>query len=82
VKSKREGLRTAAGGLGDHFSDYLLSGGGRAAVRPGGFRHQGRIVALDMVAFSSLGAFVSVAVREVFKAQTLANFIRFPMIFL
>jgi len=34
------------------------------------------------VAFSALGAFVSVAVREVFEAQTLANFIRFPMIFL
>lgn len=33
-------------------------------------------------AFSALGAFVSVAVREVFEAQTLANFIRFPMIFL
>jgi len=29
-----------------------------------------------------LGAFVSVAVREVFEAQTLANFIRFPMMFL
>jgi len=34
------------------------------------------------IAFSALGAFVSVAVREVFEAQTLANFIRFPMIFL
>jgi len=33
-------------------------------------------------AFSALGAFVSVAVREVFEAQTLANLIRFPMIFL
>ena len=33
-------------------------------------------------AFSALGAFVSVAVREVFEAQTLANFIRFPMMFL
>jgi ABC-2 type transport system permease protein len=32
--------------------------------------------------FSALGAFVSVAVREVFEAQTLANFIRFPMMFL
>ena len=32
--------------------------------------------------FSTLGAFVSVAVREVFEAQTLANFIRFPMMFL
>jgi len=33
-------------------------------------------------AFSALGAFVSVAVREIFEAQTLANFIRFPMMFL
>lgn len=33
-------------------------------------------------AFSALGAFVSVAVGEVFEAQTLANFIRFPMMFL
>jgi len=33
-------------------------------------------------AFSALGAFVSVTVKEVFEAQTLANFIRFPMIFL
>ena len=37
---------------------------------------------LSAAAFSALGAFVSVAVREVFEAQTLANFIRFPMIFL
>jgi ABC-2 type transport system permease protein len=32
--------------------------------------------------FSALGAFVSVAVKEIFEAQTLANFIRFPMMFL
>ncbi|MGA9347610.1 MAG: ABC transporter permease [Anaerolineae bacterium] len=37
---------------------------------------------LSAAAFSALGAFVSVTVREVFEAQTLANFIRFPMIFL
>jgi ABC-2 type transport system permease protein len=37
---------------------------------------------LAAAAFSALGAFVSVAVREVFEAQTLANFIRFPMMFL
>ncbi|MBM4464146.1 MAG: ABC transporter permease [Chloroflexi bacterium] len=37
---------------------------------------------LSATAFSALGAFVSVAVREVFEAQTLANFIRFPMVFL
>jgi ABC-2 type transport system permease protein len=33
-------------------------------------------------AFSAMGAFISVAVREVFEAQTLANFFRFPMMFL
>ena len=37
---------------------------------------------LSAAAFASLGAFVSVAVKEVFEAQTLANFIRFPMMFL
>lgn len=37
---------------------------------------------LSGAAFSAMGAFVSVAVREVFEAQTLANFIRFPMMFL
>ncbi|MCK4471915.1 MAG: ABC transporter permease [Anaerolineae bacterium] len=37
---------------------------------------------LSTMAFSALGAFVSVAVQEVFEAQTLANLIRFPMIFL
>ncbi len=37
---------------------------------------------LSSAAFSALGAFVSVAVREIFEAQTLANFLRFPMIFL
>jgi ABC-2 type transport system permease protein len=37
---------------------------------------------LSAAAFSALGAFVSVAVREVFEAQTLANLIRFPMVFL
>ena len=37
---------------------------------------------LSATAFSALGAFVSVAVREVFEAQTLASFIRFPMMFL
>jgi ABC-2 type transport system permease protein len=39
-------------------------------------------VLLANVAFSTLGAFVSSAVEEVFEAQTLANFVRFPMIFL
>jgi len=37
---------------------------------------------ISSAAFSALGAFVSVAVREIFEAQTLANFLRFPMIFL
>jgi len=37
---------------------------------------------LATTAFSTLGAFISAAVEEVFEAQTLANFIRFPMIFL
>ena len=37
---------------------------------------------LSATAFSALGAFVSVAVKEVFEAQTLANFFRFPMMFL
>jgi len=37
---------------------------------------------LSAMAFSAMGAFVSVAVKEVFEAQTLANFIRFPMMFL
>jgi ABC-2 type transport system permease protein len=37
---------------------------------------------LSATAFATLGAFVSVAVREIFEAQTLANFIRFPMMFL
>jgi ABC-2 type transport system permease protein len=32
--------------------------------------------------FSAMGCFVSVSVREVFEAQTLANLFRFPMIFL
>jgi len=37
---------------------------------------------LSAAAFSSLGALVSVTVKEVFEAQTLANYLRFPMIFL
>lgn len=37
---------------------------------------------ISALAFSALGAFVSVAVKQVFEAQTLANFFRFPMIFL
>ncbi len=37
---------------------------------------------LSVLAFSAMGAFISVAVKEVFEAQTLANLFRFPMIFL
>lgn len=37
---------------------------------------------LSSLAFSTMGAFISVAVKEVFEAQTLANLFRFPMIFL
>jgi ABC-2 type transport system permease protein len=37
---------------------------------------------LSATAFAALGALVSVAVKEVFEAQTLANLFRFPMMFL
>jgi len=37
---------------------------------------------LSAAAFAALGALASVAVSEVFEAQTLANFVRFPMMFL
>ena len=42
------------------------------------------LVALVMsaVAFSALGVVISVSVKEVFEAQTLANAFRFPMMFL
>lgn len=40
------------------------------------------VLAFSTAAFSALGALVSVSVNEVFEAQTLANAIRFPMIFL
>ncbi len=36
---------------------------------------------LTLVALSALGALVAVSVKEVFEAQTLSNFFRFPMIF-
>jgi len=39
-------------------------------------------VFLSALSCSALGAFVSVVVKEVFEAQTLANFFRFPMMFL
>jgi ABC-2 type transport system permease protein len=37
---------------------------------------------LAAAAFSSMGALISAAVKEVFEAQTLANAFRFPMMFL
>jgi ABC-2 type transport system permease protein len=37
---------------------------------------------LSAAAFSAMGILVSVSVKEVFEAQTLANALRFPMIFL
>jgi ABC-2 type transport system permease protein len=37
---------------------------------------------LSAAAFSAMGALVSVVVKEVFEAQTLANAFRFPMMFL
>ncbi len=36
---------------------------------------------LTLLTLSSLGALVAVSVKEVFEAQTLSNFFRFPMIF-
>jgi ABC-2 type transport system permease protein len=39
-------------------------------------------VVISSFTFSSLGAFVSVSVKQVFEAQTLANIFRLPMIFL
>ncbi|NLN18733.1 MAG: ABC transporter permease [Firmicutes bacterium] len=38
--------------------------------------------ALTAIAATFMGLFVAVSVREVFEAQTLSNFFRFPMIFL
>ena len=40
------------------------------------------ILLLTAVAHSALGALVAVSVKEVFEAQTLSNYFRFPMIFL
>jgi len=40
------------------------------------------IMVVAAFCFSALGAFVSVAVREVFEAMTLSNLFRFPMLFL
>ena len=40
------------------------------------------ILLLTAIAHSALGALVAVSVHEVFEAQTLSNYFRFPMIFL
>ena len=37
---------------------------------------------LSLLTLSSLGSLVAVSVKEVFEAQTLSNYFRFPMIFL
>ena len=39
-------------------------------------------LALTLLTLSSLGSLVAVSVKEVFEAQTLSNYFRFPMIFL
>jgi len=39
-------------------------------------------LALTLLTLSALGALVAVSVKEVFEAQTLSNYFRFPMIFL
>jgi ABC-2 type transport system permease protein len=40
------------------------------------------ILILTTIVHSALGALVAVSVKEVFEAQTLSNYFRFPMIFL
>jgi len=40
------------------------------------------LLVLTTLAHSALGALVAVSVKEVFEAQTLSNYFRFPMIFL
>jgi ABC-2 type transport system permease protein len=40
------------------------------------------ILILTVLAHSALGALVAVSVKEVFEAQTLSNYFRFPMVFL
>jgi ABC-2 type transport system permease protein len=39
-------------------------------------------ICFTLLTLSSLGALVAVSVKEVFEAQTLSNYFRFPMIFL
>lgn len=40
------------------------------------------VLVLTVLSHSALGALVAVSVREVFEAQTLSNYFRFPMVFL
>jgi ABC-2 type transport system permease protein len=40
------------------------------------------ILVLTVLAHSALGALIAVSVKEVFEAQTLSNYFRFPMVFL
>jgi ABC-2 type transport system permease protein len=40
------------------------------------------VLLLTVLAHSALGALVAVSVKEVFEAQTLSNYFRFPMVFL
>jgi ABC-2 type transport system permease protein len=42
----------------------------------------GTTLILTVLAHSALGALVAVSVKEVFEAQTLSNYLRFPMVFL
>ena len=40
------------------------------------------VLILTVLVHSALGALIAVSVKEVFEAQTLSNYLRFPMIFL
>lgn len=40
------------------------------------------VLLLTVLAHSALGALIAVSVKEVFEAQTLSNYFRFPMVFL
>ena len=40
------------------------------------------IIIITVLAHSALGSLVAVSVKEVFEAQTLSNYFRFPMVFL
>ena len=40
------------------------------------------VLLLTVITHSALGALVAVSVKEVFEAQTLSNYFRFPMVFL